>query len=466
MAQVRATVGAQNLDALHAERGVLHKLHGILLGGNVEAWPSAVRVKLCVTAKQFSATRLAVEDTLTVLIEQFACPGTFCGGFTQHSELIRAQFLAPLVITFRHLEVHCDTPPGNPDGSFHHYSTARTVDLFPIDCQNAGVAERSTADWYRAFGEVEAHGQSPLFEEWALGIAEDAEILALISSLPLQKRQPNLVFATARFLGAPEDGYASVRAWLLEHWPAVANEAHQRMTQTNEPRRCAAILIALGLIAERIEGPIALLELGASAGLCLYPDRYSYRYGDGEELHPETGPSAVQLDTEVVGPVPIPTRLPEIVWRAGIDLRPLDVANPEDVRWLETLVWPEQTERLERIRAAVDIVRHDPPVLVRGNAIDELDALAAAAPANVTLVVITSAMLVYLPYPERMQLIEAIRETGGHGISLDATGVRPKMDAQYPHPVPGRFTLSLDGVPLADVGPHGQFIDWLVHPAG
>lgn len=329
------------------------------------------------------------------------------------------------------------------------------------------MTQRSTAEWYRSFGEVEARGHSPLFEEWALGIADDADVIALIDDLPPQKRQPNLVFATARLLGAPLGGYLEFRAWLLEQWSHVADEAKQRMTQTNEPRRCGAIVLALGLIAQRIDGPMAILELGASAGLCLYPDRYSYRYGDGDWLHPATGPSTVRIDVEVRGGgVPVPAAIPEISWRAGIDLHPLDVRKVEDVRWLETLVWPEQTERRDRIRAAIDIVRNDPPKLIRGNAIDHLAAVAASAPPELTLVVVTSVMLTYLPYPDRMELIAAIRDLGAHGISLDGIGVRPAVDALHPHPVDGRFTLSLDGVPLADVGPHGQFIDWFVHPAG
>lgn len=317
-------------------------------------------------------------------------------------------------------------------------------------------SERSTADWYRTFGRLEAHGQSAIFEEWALGVADDPRLLALIEGLPLQKRQPNLVFAVSRLLGAPVGGFSGFRSWLLANWPAVAEEAGKRRTQTNEPLRCAALLPALGAIA----GPLALLELGASAGLCLYPDRYSYRYGDGAWLHPTSGASTVRLETAASGPVPMPSALPEIVWRAGIDLHPLDVCRDDDVRWLETLVWPEQSERLARIRAAIALVREDPPRLVGGDAIAELDGLAAAAPGEATLVVVTSAMLVYLPYLERMRLVEAIRALGARWISLDGVGVLPEVDARHPDPHQGRFTLSLDGEPLADVGPHGQYVDW------
>ncbi|MBX3092723.1 MAG: DUF2332 domain-containing protein [Cryobacterium sp.] len=328
------------------------------------------------------------------------------------------------------------------------------------------MAERNTTDWYRNFGELEARGQSPIFEAWALGISDDADVIALIDELPLQKRQPNLVFASARLAGAPLAGYPEFRGWLLENWPAVAREAAERMTQTNEPRRCAALLPALGLIAEASDRPIALLELGASAGLCLYPDHYSYRFGNAAWLHPDAGASTVRIETEAAGPIPVPGAMPRIAWRAGVDVHPLDVRDPADVEWLETLVWPEQNERLERIREAIEIVRADPPTLIRGSAIDELGPAARAAQSDATLVIVTSAMLVYVPYLERMRLVDDIRALNASWISLDGIGVLPDVDARHPHPQPGQFTLSLDGEPLAEVGPHGQFVNWFVHPAG
>ncbi|MBB5632749.1 hypothetical protein BKA04_000972 [Cryobacterium mesophilum] len=328
--------------------------------------------------------------------------------------------------------------------------------------------ERSTAQRYRDFGVIEARGQSPVFEEWALGVAGDPGIVALIDELPLQKRQPNLVFAAARLLGSPIGGYPAFRAWLSANWPAVAFEAERRMTQTNEPRRCAALLPALA----RLDGPLALLELGASAGLCLYPDRYSYRYGDGDWLHPASGPSTVTIETALSGSTGetleradtahwIPHELPGIAWRAGIDLHPLDVRDDEDVCWLETLVWPEQEERLARIRAAIAIVRENPPTLFRGDALDRLEDVAATRPTGTTLVVVTSAMLVYVPYLQRMRLVDAIRRLDAHWVSLDGVGVLPDVDARHPSPQRGRFTLSIDGEPLADVGPHGQFVEWI-----
>ena len=330
-----------------------------------------------------------------------------------------------------------------------------------------------TSTWYRDFGGLEARGQSAIYEEWALGVAGDPALIALIDELPLQKRQPNLIFACARLLGAPEADYTSFRRWLVQQWSAVAPEALSRSTQTNEARRCATLLPALALIP----GPLALLEVGASAGLCLFPDRYSYSYdsdspdsdsldsdstGSQARIDPVTGPSDVLLQCTTTGGMPRPVTVPQVAWRAGLDVRPLDVRDADDMRWLETLVWPEQNERRARLRAAIRIAAEDPPLIVRGDA-SELATLAAEAPDEATLVVITSAVLVYLPFAERMRFVESVRVLDARWVSLEGVRGLPAVRAALSDDggSDGRFVLALDEVPLAFTGPHGQSLDWI-----
>ncbi|POH70757.1 DUF2332 domain-containing protein [Cryobacterium zongtaii] len=334
-------------------------------------------------------------------------------------------------------------------------ASAPVPDLSRTPVEQRALDLEKTADWYRRFRLFETPGQSGLYADWAGGVEDDAEVLALIIALPRPKRQPNLVFACARLLGAPLAGYPVFRRWLLEHWPAVAAEALVRATQTNEPRRLTAVMPILASIGPRV----ALIEVGASAGLCLYPDRYSYDYS-GRRVDPADGPSPVLLPAETTGPVPLPEHPPKVLWRAGLDLNPLDVHDPEDVRWLETLVWPEQAERRRRLDAAISIVRRDPPLLVRGDAAHDLEALVARAPAGVPLVIVSPAVLVYLAPEQRAAFADAV--TGfGRWISLDGVGVLPRVDALLPEtPVPGDFTVSLDGRPLARCGAHGQTLDW------
>jgi hypothetical protein len=323
---------------------------------------------------------------------------------------------------------------------------------------NAAEDFASTAAWYRRFAEIEAPGRSALFEEWSWGVADDPGILELLSELPLPKRQPNLLFACSRLLGCPLGRYAPWRDWLAASWPAVRAEMEVRATQTNEPRRCAVLL---PLIAQ-VEGPIALLEVGASAGLCLYPDRYSYAY-DGRRIDPASGPSTVLLECATTGNPPLPVALPEIVWRAGLDLNPLHLDDAADTTWLETLIWPEQHERLARLRAAIEIVRADPPRIVRGDAIDDLPALVAEAPPDASLVIVSSAAIVYLMPEPRARFIEYVRSLDATWISNEGAGIVPVAAAALHgrrSTIVGPLLLSRNEVPMAFTGPHGDRLDW------
>lgn len=315
----------------------------------------------------------------------------------------------------------------------------------------AAVIER-----YARFARDEAPGRSALYVAWAAGVAADDEMAAVLARIRDTHRQPPLVFAVTRMLGAPEVAYADWSAWVREHADAVVAECGRRSIQTNEPLRCAALLPALALI----DGPIALLEVGASAGLCLYPDRYSYRYDDAgrvRELDPVDGPSTVVLHSALAGPAPL--RMPEIVWRAGIDLQPRDARDAADRAWLTGLVWPGEHGRVQRVAAALDIAADDPPLLVAGDAVDALPALAAQAPPDATLVVTTPGVLAHVPRVRRGALIAAARGAG-RWITIDEPGLHDGWRA-VPDPWPGRFALALDGEILASVDPLGASVEWL-----
>jgi hypothetical protein len=322
----------------------------------------------------------------------------------------------------------------------------------------ADVAER-----YARFARDEAPGRSALYAQWAAGVAADPATAAVLARIPATRRQPPLVFAVSRMLGAPEAGFPAWADWLQAHADAVVAEASRRRLQTNEPQRCAALLPALAAV----EGPIALLEVGASAGLCLYPDRYSYRYraeGAVVALDPVDGPSTVVLDCEVTGDVPL--RMPDVVWRAGIDLEPLDAGDPADRRFLTSLVWPGERGRAGRILAALDIVAADPPLLRAGDAADPgtLRAAAALAPRDATLVVTTPGVLPHIARRERERLVETVRGLDAVWVTIDPPGLHSAASWEWQPAVDpatwGGFVLGVDGRALAAVDPLGAFVRW------
>lgn len=303
-----------------------------------------------------------------------------------------------------------------------------------------------------------AAGDSPCFEAWALAVAEDAEVLTWLGTLPPVKRQPNLVFAAARWHGASAPGsYAGLRSVLLEHEDDVRESVMTRMTQTNEVGRLATLAPVLSMV----EGPLALVEVGASAGLCLYPDRYDYAWPPAGELRGSGGPT---LTAEATGRLPVPASHPDVAWRGGVDLNPLDVGDADAMAWLEILVWPEQDERRERLRAAVAVARRDPPALRRGDLFDHLPALLDEAAPHGTPVVFHSAVVAYLEETDRRRFHDLLTGLVADGrcrwISNEGRRVLPGVtgDADVPS---GRFVTALDGVPVAWSRGHGHALHWL-----
>lgn len=149
-----------------------------------------------------------------------------------------------------------------------------------------------------------------------------------------------------------------------------------------------------------------------------------------------------------------------MVWRAGLDLHPLDVTDPADLAWLDALIWPEHTHRRARLKAAAAIAAADPPLLMRGDLLDDLPALAAQAPAGATLVVFHTSVLYQVPPPRRAAFAELVDTLPGHWIANEAPHMLPHH--RLPKP-PGRAlhnVLALDGAPLAWTRSHGQEIIW------
>lgn len=307
---------------------------------------------------------------------------------------------------------------------------------------------------------------SPCFKAWALEVAQDPEVVAWIGSLPGVKQQPNLVFAAARWHGVEAPGpYWGLRHALLGDDGSIRGTILTRSTQTNEVARLATLVPFLaGLGSE----PLALLEPGASAGLCLYPDHWSYEWAtEGGAVVAGDGPGLV---CHVTGRFPSQVRVPAVSWRGGIDLNPLDVTDPDAMAWLATLVWPEQERRRKRLVTAIEMARADPPRLLRGNLLDELPHLVAEAAAYGQVVVFHSAVVAYLEPPDRERfqhlMTELVAEGACHWISNEAKQVLPAVTATGPA-VPeelSTFVLAVDGQARAWTHGHGASMRMLERP--
>ena len=318
------------------------------------------------------------------------------------------------------------------------------------------AADRIAALHHR-FADVEAEGRSPLYRRLARAVAADPALLAFVAALPEPKWQPQLLFSAVQYLQGPLTGLDAFVDAVRTRPDDVTAVMRRHTTQTNIPARCATLLPVLAALPP----PLALVEVGASAGLCLYPDRYSYDYG-GHRVTP-VGGSAVPAFRCTASPgTPLPSGPLEVVWRAGLDLNPLDVHDPDDVRWLDALVWPGEEHLRAQLHAALDVARAEPVPVRRGDLGVDLPELLAEAPRDATLVVFHTAVFPYVPEPARTAFAETVRASRAVWVANEAPQWIPGLDRATLDAHPDHlYLLCRDGRPLASADPHASWISWL-----
>lgn len=282
-----------------------------------------------------------------------------------------------------------------------------------------------------------------LTAELFTAIAEDDVLLDLAAAVPLD-RLPSLLLSAAiqRRVAdrgaAPLAGYfprpdgpqpprdagfrAALHEFAVAERAALARLCGEHRYQMNEVGRCLDVLPALAVVAAADPRPLALVDVGTGAGLGLHLDRYRYGLPDGSELVTGDDRSPVRLTCAVrSGEPPVPSA-PVVAHRVGIDVEPLDLADPATARWLAACVPPE-AGAMARFAAAVELARSRPAPVVRGDLLDVLPAVVADTPADALLCLVDTYVHVFLP-PDRLarfhELVDRIgRERDVEWISVD-----------------------------------------------
>ncbi|MGH3441823.1 MAG: DUF2332 family protein [Nitriliruptorales bacterium] len=241
---------------------------------------------------------------------------------------------------------------------------------------------------------------------------EEARLLLLAALHHAALEDPDLPhaawFPTAVGEAQPPDEGAPgalALAHLIEHEDRVADFVSRNRLQTNEVARCLCLLPGL-LLAGAYGLPLALVELGCSAGLNLRFDRYRYRYLGGPNWGPAGGP---RLEAAAEGKVPSVLTPPslDISERRGVDLRPIDPTTPEGARLLTAFVWPDEHDRVRRLREALSVAAATPVTLEK----EDLGAWAAAnlRPVEGRVTVVFHSLVTYLLNDAtRRRLAEAV----------------------------------------------------------
>ena len=329
---------------------------------------------------------------------------------------------------------------------------------------DVGRRERLREVW-RRFAVDYCRGYSPMYEQICFAVADDDAVLDLALAAPAVGRQPNVLLAAVHYLvleEASEEPLAPVYVagavagdrvgamfceLVLRRRDEVAGVLATRHTNTNECGRSAVLVPALRWATARVGEPIALLDVGASAGLNLLLDRYVLDYGPLGTTGPAASPVRITCDAGTAADgVPIASAAPLIAARVGLDRDPGDVTDEDARRWMLACVWPD-TGRLDRTRAAIDLAATDPPHVVGGDMVDDLARVAATLPADLPLCVVTSWVLAYLRPERRPHFRDVLRSLGRdrpvawisaevqgvvEGVAVDASTLARRPDQSDP----------------------------------
>lgn len=345
---------------------------------------------------------------------------------------------------------------------------------------------RDLADLWHDYAETGPGEDAPTYRALAHLVAADAALLDVVRACPVETHHPNHLLAAVRFLllgGVRHplgDAYdardcdaavAAFPSFVAEHRDAIIDILQTRRTQTNEVGRIAVIAPALADVRRRVGRPLGLVDVGTSAGLNLLVDRADVDYG---RFATETPGAELRLRCEV-GEAPPPFTMAdlEIGWRIGLDRSPIHPENEADSRWLLACVWPDQSDRIERLALALSMARGHPVELVEGDAVADLRAALERIPAGLHATVLTSWVTFYLSKDQRRGFEEVLAAAARPVTWVSLEHPRVVGDIPSPEPTHGQaiapsVIASVDhdgdgGVVRRFLGwahPHGRWLDW------
>jgi hypothetical protein len=119
--------------------------------------------------------------------------------------------------------------------------------------------------------------------------------------------------------------------------------------------------------------------------------------------------------------------------------------------------------------AALDLARADPPQVEKRDLRDGFADLLADVPRHATLVIFHSAVLAYVPAPERRPFIESMMSSEATWLANEAPrvvpGVAALVDEREIDRRPASFLIARNARPVAWADDHGAWFQWREQPA-
>lgn len=334
------------------------------------------------------------------------------------------------------------------------------------------------AKQFRLFAARECRGSSELYGYLALGIAGNPALLQLAAHARPGQPVPNMLLGAVHYLLL-----SGIEHPLAAYYPNIAAEhpldptyaiyefttfceeyeqeiielLNSRLVQTNEVRRCAYLYPGFCTIYAMARKPLALIEIGTSAGLQLLWDQYGYNYGDRQMYGNKQ--SDFVIPSEIRGEhVPfLSEHSPPVSERIGLDLHVNNLSDPDDYLWLRALIWPEHTDRLNRFDQAAAHIKRERPTLIEGNGVALLPDITAKISEESALCVFHTHVANQFSSQDKAALEAYIQKLGGERDVFHMYNNMSDTNLHLDAYIDGKAHRST----LAQTDGHGRWFRWL-----
>ncbi|MEQ2467097.1 DUF2332 domain-containing protein [Niallia hominis] len=338
---------------------------------------------------------------------------------------------------------------------------------------------KSLAQTFLTFAEKECKGSSLIYEYLSKQIAMDNSLLKIASRAREGQPVPNLLFGAVHYLllkgtehplkdyypsivetpKSFKDSFSIFKDFCLNYQKEIEVILQTKLVQTNEVRRCSYLYPAFCMIYERAKKPLALIEIGTSAGLQLNWDKYCYSYGK-DKWYGKID-SELPITAEIKGanrPFLLKTA-PPVTTRIGLDLHTIDLRDEEEQLWLKSLIWPEHKERLFLFEKAVHYSKEASLNVINGDGVSLLSQYVETISEDSVICIFHSHVANQIPISGKQHLLQTV----------DAIGAQRDVFHLYNN-IQDRF-LHLDYYlggkksenTIAETDGHGRWFQWLVN---
>ncbi|QQK75328.1 DUF2332 domain-containing protein [Salicibibacter cibarius] len=285
---------------------------------------------------------------------------------------------------------------------------------------------------FKHFAVNECRGSSQLYEHLSQCVSEDEEMLLLCAHAREGQPVPNLFFGAVHYLlykgkdhelkcfygsiveSPEEEGgcFPYFKDFCQKYRNEIISIMENKSVQTNEVRRCSYLYPCFCLIYEKVKKPLALIEIGTSAGFQLLWDQYSYSYGTAEVYGNHHSDVHIKAENRGKHSLFLLPESPPVTYRKGLDLHVNNLNDNENYLWLKSLIWPNHYERRKLFERAAQEVTTTPSDLIEGDGVALLSGVVKEIPQDTAICIFHTHVANQMPHHTKRELLKKIEGIG------------------------------------------------------